>query len=53
MPQKRLKYTMTDNDIIIKDTKDFDIRQILDCGQIFRYFKTGENRYEVYSKDKR
>lgn len=53
MPQKRLKFTMADNDIIIKDTRDFDIRQTLDCGQIFRYSKIGENSYEVFSKDKR
>lgn len=44
---------MADNDIIIKDTKDFDIRQTLDCGQIFRYAQTDENTYEVFSKDKR
>lgn len=53
MPQKRLKCAMNDNDIIIKDTRDFDIRQTLDCGQIFRYSKIGENEYEVFSKDKR
>lgn len=53
MPQKRLKCAMTDNDIIIKDTRDFDIRQTLDCGQIFRYSKIAENEYEVFSKDKR
>lgn len=51
--QKRLKNTMADNDIIIKDTRDFDIRQTLDCGQIFRYSEIGENEYEVFSKDKR
>lgn len=44
---------MEDNDIIIKDTEDFDIRQTLDCGQIFRYEKLAENVYEVFSKDKR
>lgn len=44
---------MTDNDIIIKDTKDFDIRQTLDCGQIFRYSEISEGVYEVFSLDKR
>ena len=39
--------------IIVDDLKDFDIRQILDCGQIFRYAKTGENEYTVMSRDKR
>lgn len=53
MPQKRLRYTMNCDDIIIKDTKDFDIRQTLDCGQIFRYARIGENVYEVFSLDKR
>ena len=40
------------NSIIITELKDFDIRHILDCGQIFRYEKLGEGEYKVYSKDK-
>ena len=44
---------MCEEYIIVDDLKDFDIRQILDCGQIFRYAKTGENEYTVMSRDKR
>ncbi|MDE6870135.1 MAG: 8-oxoguanine DNA glycosylase, partial [Clostridia bacterium] len=38
--------------IIITELEDFDIRHILDCGQIFRYEKLSEGEYKVYSKDK-
>lgn len=48
-----LRNTMDNNDIIIKDTRDFDIRQTLDCGQIFRYSEIGDNVFEVFSTDKR
>ena len=41
-----------ENSIIITDLKDFDIRHILDCGQIFRYEKLSDGEYRVYSKDK-
>ncbi|MDE7349038.1 MAG: 8-oxoguanine DNA glycosylase [Clostridia bacterium] len=40
------------NSIIITELEDFDIRHILDCGQIFRYDKLNEGEYGVYSKDK-
>lgn len=43
----------TQADTIELSTKDFDIRQILDCGQIFRYEKIEEGKYYVYSLDKR
>lgn len=43
----------TPDEIIELNTKDFDIRQILDCGQIFRYEKIEEGKYLVYSLDKR
>lgn len=44
---------MNSGDIIIKDTTSFDIRQILDCGQIFRYSEISPMHYEVFSGDKR
>ena len=40
------------NSIIITELEDFDIRHILDCGQIFRYEKLDEGQYRVYSMDK-
>ena len=33
-----MKYTKIKNKIIIHDTQDFNTKQILDCGQIFRYY---------------
>ena len=54
--QKALKGTkMSDktNSIIITDLKDFDIRHILDCGQIFRYYAIDEGKYVVHTRDKR
>ncbi|MDE6550914.1 MAG: 8-oxoguanine DNA glycosylase [Clostridia bacterium] len=44
---------MNNNDIIVSDLRDFDIRQILDCGQIFRYVRNDDGSYTVYSTDKR
>ncbi len=40
------------NSIIVTELEDFDIRHILDCGQIFRYEKLSQGEYRVYSKDK-
>lgn len=40
------------NSIIVTELKDFDIRHILDCGQIFRYEMLSDGEYRVYSKDK-
>lgn len=33
------------NDIILKNAKDFDLCHIFDCGQAFRFNRTGENTY--------
>ena len=43
---------MEEEYIIVDDLSSFDIRQILDCGQIFRYVKTGEGEYVVHSRDR-
>ncbi|MEG2413984.1 MAG: DNA glycosylase [Clostridia bacterium] len=40
------------NDIIISDLGDFDIRHILECGQIFRYKKLDDKTWQVFSLDK-
>lgn len=47
-----MNYKKNKNEIIIYDTEEFDVKQILDCGQIFRYTIDGNNAV-VYSKDKR
>ena len=41
------------NSIIIKDMSCFNIKHILECGQIFRFFERADGSYEVFSKDKR
>lgn len=46
-----MNYQITKSGIIIKDTSDFNIEHILECGQIFTYKKLDVNKYEVYSKD--
>ena len=45
-------YTKTKDQIIIHNPQDFNINQILDCGQIFRYSINGDVA-EVYSKNQR
>lgn len=49
---KGAKMVIQKNSIIITELEDFDIRHILDCGQIFRYERLNEGEYRVYSKDK-
>ncbi|HPG92070.1 MAG TPA: DNA glycosylase [Clostridia bacterium] len=38
--------------IRIEKAKNFDIKSILECGQVFRYIKYAENDYGVFSLDK-
>lgn len=45
-------YKIEKDKIIIEDLKDFNVSQILDCGQIFRYSIIG-NTALVYSQDKK
>ena len=46
-----MNYIKTKNQIVITNIEDFNVKQILDCGQIFRYIIDG-NLAKVYSKDK-
>lgn len=46
-----MKYKKLKNKIIIEDLTEFNINQILDCGQIFRYWLNGEDA-RVISTDK-
>ena len=46
-----MQYHKHCNKITVKDLSQFNINQILDCGQIFRYFISG-NVAEVVSRDK-
>lgn len=45
--------TLEKNSIIIKDLSCFDIRHILQCGQIFRFHENADGSFTVYSLDKR
>lgn len=40
------------NKIVIKHTDDFNIEEILNCGQVFSYVKTSDNSYVVISGNK-
>ncbi len=48
------KYAMEvqvkNNDIILKNVHDFNIEHIFECGQAFRFNKTGENEYTGVAK---
>lgn len=46
-----MDYQISKDKIIITDISQFNIEHILECGQVFRYKKIGEN-YVVFSKDK-
>ncbi|MDR0850531.1 MAG: hypothetical protein LBN07_03545 [Christensenellaceae bacterium] len=45
-----MNITKTKDKIIISDTADFDIKQILECGQVFRFKNLGD-RWTVFSKN--
>jgi len=47
-----MKYTKLQNKIIIEDLSQFNIKQILDCGQIFRYYIANDSLAEVVSENK-
>lgn len=47
-----MEYEVKNNKIIIRNKEDFNLKHILECGQIFSYKKISENEFVVYSKDK-
>lgn len=47
-----MEYEVKNNKIIIRNKKDFNLKHIFECGQIFSYKKISENEFVVYSKDK-
>ena len=46
-----MKYKIVNNGILILDKNDFNIKEILECGQIFSFVKQ-EDGYIVYSSNK-
>ena len=47
-----MKYEVKNNFLIVYDLNEFNIGQILECGQTFRFKKLSEDTYEFYSLDK-
>lgn len=47
-----LMIKICENKIQIEEAKNFDIKSILECGQVFRYVKYSENDYGIFSLDK-
>lgn len=47
-----MKITKEKDRIIIENNKDFNIQDILECGQVFNFDKTSTNSYLVVSLDK-
>ena len=54
-----MNYKISDNKIVINDLSQFNIQQILDCGQIFRYYindvaevVSGEHYAQVFTFNK-
>lgn len=45
-----MKYRTEDKKIIIEDLSEFNIKHILDCGQVFRYRKEGDC-YTLFAKN--
>lgn len=42
-----MKYSISGNKIIVSQPDDFNPQHILDCGQVFRFSKIGEDVFEV------
>ena len=47
-----MKIITKNSDIILQDTRDFDLTHIFDCGQCFRWNVIGENTYAGVAKGK-
>jgi len=47
-----MKYKIEKDKIIVEAGDDFDIEHILECGQIFRFYKFADGSYSVCSGDK-
>ncbi len=47
-----MEYKFEDNTIILYNPESFDIGQILECGQCFRFFKMEDNKYRIIAMKK-
>lgn len=47
-----MEYIIDHNNIVIKDTSDFDIEHILECGQCFRFYKNNDKDYSIIAMNK-
>lgn len=47
-----MKYILKNNKVIIENIMDFQINQILECGQCFRFAKIDEQKYKIIACDR-
>ena len=47
-----MKYKQVEDKVILENTKDFNIEQILECGQCFRFYKISQGHYIIVAKGK-
>jgi N-glycosylase/DNA lyase len=47
-----MKYKQIEDKIILKAEDSFEIEQILECGQCFRFHKLAQNDYVIVAKGK-
>jgi N-glycosylase/DNA lyase len=47
-----LEYTQKGDSVVVRGLRDFNIAQVLECGQCFRFFKAGELDYLIVAHGK-
>ncbi len=47
-----MEYKAKDDSVIIENVKNFNIEQILECGQCFRFKKIGDMHYKIIAYDR-
>ena len=47
-----MRYTETEGKIILSGLDSFDISQILECGQCFRFERLGEKEYKIIAVER-
>ncbi len=47
-----MNYFEKNSAVVLKEQDSFDIEMILECGQCFRFKKTGEREYQIVAEGK-
>jgi 8-oxoguanine DNA glycosylase domain protein len=47
-----MKYIQSEDKVILYNVKDFDIEEILECGQCFRFEKLGDKHYNIVAMNR-